>query len=124
MTNRYAVEVIDGTLVDDEVAVPMEPGFKTEPRLAGVAEELRSREPLFHREGAGVSHEDRMRGTAPDFWEVGASGRRYGRDYVLETLEEATANRRETSGTSRTFRSGRSPSARTWSPIRCSSTSA
>ena len=87
MTNRYAVEVVDGTCAHDDVAAPMEPDFETEPRLAGVAEELRSREPLFHREGAGVSREDLVRGTAPDFWEVGASGRRYGRAYCLEALE-------------------------------------
>lgn len=88
MTNRYGVEVIDGTYVHDDVVAPMEPSFATEPHLAEIAEELRSREPLFHREGAGVSHEDRVRGTAPDFWEVGASGRRYGRAYCLEALEK------------------------------------
>ncbi len=87
MRDRYAVEVIDGTFVGDDVVAPMEPSFETEPRLAGVLEELKRREPIFHREGVGVTHEDRMRGTAPDFWEVGASGRRYGRAYVLETLE-------------------------------------
>ena len=87
MTDRYAVEVIDGRVVADEVTAPMEPTFETEPRLAAVVEALKAREPLFHREEAGVSHEDRVRGTAPDFWEVGASGRRYGRAYVLETLE-------------------------------------
>ena len=87
MTSRYSVEVIDGAFVDDEVSAPMEPDFETEPRLAGVLAELRSREPIFHCEGVGITHEDRVRGTAPDFWEVGASGRRYGRAYVLETLE-------------------------------------
>lgn|GEM_PF-6599920 len=87
MTNRYAVDVIDGTFVDDEVSVPMEPRFDSDPHLSEVSEALRWREPVFHREAAGVSHEDRLRGTAPDFREVGANGRRYGRDYVLETLE-------------------------------------
>ena len=86
MTDRYAVEVVDGTFVDDEMSAPMEPSFGTEPRLAGVMAELKAREPLFHREGVGIAHEDRLRGTAPDFWELGASGRRYGRAYVLETL--------------------------------------
>ena len=88
MTNRCAVEVVDGTFVDDEVSASMEPCLGTDPRLAEVAEALKRREPIFHREAVGVSHEDRLRQTAPDFWEVGASGRRYGRAYVLETLEQ------------------------------------
>ena len=86
MTDRYAVEVVDGT-DGGEVSAPMEPTFETEPRLAGVLEALRAREPLFHREEVGIAHEDRLRATAPDFWEVGASGRRYGRAHVLDTLE-------------------------------------
>jgi len=87
MPNRYAVDVIDGTFVDAEVSVPMEPRFDNDPHLSDVVEALRRREPVFHREAAGVSHENRLQGTASDFWEVGASGRSYSRDYVLETLE-------------------------------------
>jgi len=30
--------------------------------------------------------------TSPDFWEVGASGRRYSREYVLDILEERLAS--------------------------------
>jgi len=30
--------------------------------------------------------------TSPDFWEVGASGRRYSREYVLDILEERVAS--------------------------------
>ena len=29
--------------------------------------------------------------TAPDFWEIGASGRRYSRDYILAELEKRYA---------------------------------
>jgi len=51
--------------------------------LEQVLEELRSREPIFHTERFGRSAEEFERSTAPDFWEVGASGRRYSRDFIL-----------------------------------------
>jgi hypothetical protein len=49
-----------------------------------VLDELRSREPIFHTKGFGQTIEDFERSTAPDFWEVGASGRRYSREFILE----------------------------------------
>jgi hypothetical protein len=58
-----------------------------DPRLHGILDELRSREPIFHTERFGRSLDDFARGTAPDFWEVGASGRRYSRDFILELRE-------------------------------------
>jgi hypothetical protein len=51
--------------------------------LRPVLEELSSREPIFHTRRFGHSLEDFERGTAPDFWEVGASGRRYSREFIL-----------------------------------------
>ena len=66
----------------------MEPELATDPRLAGVLAELIQREPIFHRPELGTSRRDFEAMTEPDFWEVGASGRRYGREYVLDTLEE------------------------------------
>ena len=50
--------------------------------------ELASREPIFHRPEFGTTRADFERMTMPDFWEVGASGRRYSREFVLDTLEE------------------------------------
>jgi hypothetical protein len=52
--------------------------------LLPVFEELRRREPIFHTPEFG----DFENATAPDYWEVGASGRRYSRDFILRTLEE------------------------------------
>jgi len=52
--------------------------------LAKVFEELRPLEPIFHNPRFGATIEafaDRM---TPDFWEVGASGRRYSRAFILE----------------------------------------
>jgi len=51
--------------------------------LQQVLDELRSREPIFHTERFGRSLEEFERSTAPDFWEVGASGRRYSREFIL-----------------------------------------
>ena len=60
--------------------------MKSERQLQSVLRELIAREPLFHRSELGTSHEDFDAMMAPDFWEIGASGRRYSRDYVLEVL--------------------------------------
>jgi len=56
---------------------------RVDPGLEEVLKELRSREPIFHTERFGRSLEDFERSTAPDFWEVGASGRRYSREFIL-----------------------------------------
>ncbi|MGB8259336.1 MAG: DUF4440 domain-containing protein [Terracidiphilus sp.] len=58
----------------------------TDPEMAGVLEELKAREPIFHRPEFGVSRADFERMTAPDFWETGASGRRYTRSQVLDVV--------------------------------------
>lgn len=50
--------------------------------------ELASREPIFHRREFGTTRADFENMTVPDFWEVGASGRRYSREFVLDTLEQ------------------------------------
>ena len=51
-------------------------------------EELERREPLFQRNELGTERRDFEEMIAEDFWEVGASGRRYSREYVLDQLEE------------------------------------
>jgi hypothetical protein len=66
----------------------MEPKLVTEARLLPVLEQLRDREPIFHRPELGTTRADFEAMTEPDFWEVGASGRRYSRQYVLDVLEE------------------------------------
>ena len=66
----------------------MQPDLTTDARLLEGLAELRDREPIFHRPELGTSRADFERMTAQDFWEIGASGRRYSREYVLEVLEE------------------------------------
>ncbi len=54
-----------------------EPALKTAPELQGVPAELSGREPIFHRAEFGTTRADFERMTAEDYWETGASGRRY-----------------------------------------------
>jgi hypothetical protein len=65
----------------------MEPTLTTAPHLIAVLEELKRREPLFHRPELGTSRRDFENMTDTAFWEVGASGRRYSREFILDTLE-------------------------------------
>jgi hypothetical protein len=57
-----------------------------------VLDELMQREPVFHRLEQGSTRADVERMTDPDFFEVGASGRRYSRDFVLDVLEKRFAD--------------------------------
>ena len=51
-------------------------------------EELKHLEPVFHTAATGPEKHKYERVIAADFWEVGASGRRYDRELVLRTLAE------------------------------------
>jgi hypothetical protein len=65
----------------------MAPTLATDPALLGVLNELISREPIFHRPEWGTTRAHFENMTTGDFWEVGASGRRYSREDVLAELE-------------------------------------
>jgi hypothetical protein len=66
----------------------IQPALVTDPSVRDVLNELIRREPVFHRAELGITRTDFENMTMPDFWEVGASGRRYSREYVLDTLEK------------------------------------
>jgi hypothetical protein len=66
----------------------MEPELITATHLLPILDELERREPIFHRQEFGTTRADFEAMTEPDFWEVGASGRRYSRAHVLDVLEE------------------------------------
>jgi hypothetical protein len=68
--------------------IQMEPELVTEEHLLGVLQDLMKREPLFHRRELVNSRDAFERETAEDFWETGASGRRYSREFVWATLKE------------------------------------
>ncbi len=65
-----------------------EPTLVTDPELKDVLAELSSLEPIFHRPELGSLRSDFEKQIQDDFWEVGASGRRYSRKFVLDVLEE------------------------------------
>jgi hypothetical protein len=69
----------------------MEPNLITEPKNLEVRNELKSREPIFHRPEFGTTRHDFEKMTEPTFWETGASGRQYSREYVLNILEKRFA---------------------------------
>jgi hypothetical protein len=66
----------------------METDFGTAEALRPTLAELLQREPIFHRRELVHDRETFERETAPDFWEVGASGRRYSREAIWRTLAE------------------------------------
>jgi hypothetical protein len=63
----------------------------TDPELSEVLAELSRREPIFHRPELGTTRSDFEKMTTEDFWEIGASGRRYSRAAALDALQERYA---------------------------------
>jgi len=57
-----------------------------------VLAELSAREPIFHHPEFGTTRADFDRLMAPDYWETGASGRRYAREPILEEMDRRYAN--------------------------------
>jgi hypothetical protein len=68
----------------------MEPKLVTRREERAVLEELRELEPIFHRPQY-LDPRALEQLVAEDFWEIGASGRRYSRPYVLKTLSARAA---------------------------------
>ena len=56
-----------------------------------VREELKCLEPIFHTPATGPEKRKYESVIAPEFWEIGASGRRYDRELALKTLAEREA---------------------------------
>ena len=86
-----------------------------------VLEELKQREPVFHRLEFGSKRADVADMTDPDFFEVGASGRRYDRDYVLDISRSALKILARTSGRPASSTVSDSPATPTSSPTLCCS---
>lgn len=66
----------------------MQPYLETAAHLQPILEELRAQEPIFHHAKVGATAAEFESMTDPEFWEVGASGRRYSREYAISTLVE------------------------------------
>jgi len=73
----------------------MEPKFITLPEHLEVQNALIKHEPIFHRPEYGTTRKDFENMTESTFWEVGASGSRYSRDYILDVLEKRYASPHE-----------------------------
>jgi hypothetical protein len=68
-----------------------EPSVQTDAELAEVLSELMEHESVFHWPEPGTARNELERMMAAEFWEVGASGRSYGRDDALaELVKRAT----------------------------------
>ena len=68
------------------------PDLITPTDLLAVQEALKPLEPLVYAANAGKTRDYFDTLLAPEFWEVAASGRRYSRDYVLDSLEARQQN--------------------------------
>lgn len=73
----------------DETEIPERPPSG---HPSDVQDELQLREPIFHRRELGTTRADFEAITAPDFWEVGASGAVYSREDVWASLEPRYAD--------------------------------
>jgi hypothetical protein len=70
----------------------MGPAFSTDHKLMTILNELKQLEPIFHHPELGTTRADFENMMADEFWEVGASGRIYNRQYVLDELEKRYNN--------------------------------
>ncbi len=69
----------------------MEPELSTPEALQPILRELKALEPVFHAACADATPARFQQLVAPEFWEVGASGNRYSRDFALKVLAERQA---------------------------------
>lgn len=77
----------------EAMAPQMEPILTTDPELSDILTQLAAREPIFHRPELGTTQAHLEKMTTEDFWEIGASGRRYSRAFVLDVLEQRRTSR-------------------------------
>jgi hypothetical protein len=71
--------------------------------LHGATEELRRLEPIFHTATFGTTRRHFENMTDVEFWEIGASGQRYEREFVLDRLESRPPNPAEANWLKRDF---------------------
>ncbi len=62
--------------------------------MLAVQEALIRCEPIFHRPEHGITRAELESMIADDFWETGASGRRYSRHFVIDAVLTRYAERR------------------------------
>lgn len=70
----------------------MEPNLISDPKLTEIENELIKLEHFFHHPKQETSGSVFENMTEPNFWEVGASGKKYSREFVLKILAERSTN--------------------------------
>ena len=81
----------------------MEPALTTSPELLPILAELQAREPIFHTPQFGSTRADYERLMDEAYWEVGASGRRYSREFILNLVTTRPPDPTESSWLTRDF---------------------
>lgn len=69
-----------------------------QPDWSSVIDELAPREPIFHRPQFARTRQEFERLMVDDYWEFGASGERYDRDFILRRLDEVVPVDAEAAG--------------------------
>jgi hypothetical protein len=82
----------DDKSADSKKYIDSPPKFATDAENLDVLNELVKREPIFHYPEFGTTRQDFENMTDDAFWEVGASGRRYSREYVLAEVVKRYEN--------------------------------
>lgn len=75
-------------MTDSQDRLTKEPVLTTEDSLLPILDQLREREPVFHRRELVSNRAEFERETSEDFWEVTASGLRLSRELVWRVLAE------------------------------------
>jgi hypothetical protein len=81
----------------------MEPKLDTAPELIPILAELQAREPIFHTPQFGSTRADYEQLMDEAYWEVGASGRRYSREFILNIVTTRPPDPTESSWLTRDF---------------------
>lgn len=71
---------------------PTTPWSESQKSTLAVLEELKELEPLFHHPELGTDRETYENMIVDDFWEVGASGKKYAAEFVLGVIEKRNRN--------------------------------
>jgi hypothetical protein len=77
---------------DEHEYIDCLPEFATDVAHLEVLNELTQREPIFHHPEFGTTFQDFENMTDAAFWEIGASGHRYSREYVLAEVVKRYEN--------------------------------
>jgi hypothetical protein len=97
----------------------MEPVLSTAIELKEILAELSQLEPIFHWPPPEMTRANLERMTVEDFWEVGASGRRFARESVFGVLEQRRSAPQPNIWEITDIHCRKLPAKSTCSPTRC-----